>query len=343
MKIDLKNDFNNKILERGYEYYENGLVENVVIKDNIVTAKVIGTTTYNVSVEVDNGVFINGDCTCPYASEGNYCKHMAALLYKLNEEDIDKDNNYSTKNQQTRNIIANINKEQLDEFLVELLSEDKNVYDKFRLKFYKLFPKPTMNDYKKKIYDAIKKSAGRDGFIDYHESREYTKNMYKITSEVNTLVDNEEYNLAFDVVKIILESIPNTDIDDSNGSTGEVAYSCIEIMERILEYILHDENSLAKKILDYILNETKEEKLSNYGIDLYPLLQFYIDRNMYLNEIEKGLLEALEAGNNKEYFWNIGNYIDTLISIYVKENAKEKMIKLLKTYSKEKKCLFKIS
>src|SRR5699024_1681101 len=186
------------------------------------------------------------------------------------------------------------------------------------------------------------KSAGRDGFIDYHESREYTKNMCKITSEVNTLVDNEEYNLAFDVVKIILESIPNTDIDDSNGSTGEVAYSCIEIMERILEYILHDENSLAKKILDYILNETKEEKLSNYGIDLYPLLQFYIDRNMYLNEIEKGLLEALEAGNNKEYFWNIGNYIDTLISIYVKENAKKKMIKLLKTYSKEKSVCLKL-
>ena len=97
MKIDLKNDFNNKILERGYEYYENGLVENVVIKDNIVTAKVIGTTTYNVSVEVDNGVFINGDCTCPYASEGNYCKHMAALLYKLNEEDIDKDNSFNIK------------------------------------------------------------------------------------------------------------------------------------------------------------------------------------------------------------------------------------------------------
>ena len=138
MKIDLKNDFNNKILERENEYYENGLVENVVIKDNIVTAKVIGTTTYNVSVEVDNGVFINGGCTCPYASEGNYCKHMAALLYKLNEEDIDKDNNYSTKNQQTRNIIASINRNQLDEFLVELLSEDKNDNDKFRLKFYKL-------------------------------------------------------------------------------------------------------------------------------------------------------------------------------------------------------------
>ena len=192
MKIDLKNDFNNKILERGYEYYENGLVENVLINDNIVTAKVLGTTIYNVSIQIDNGAFINGDCTCPYASKGNYCKHMVALLYKLNEENIDKDNNYSTKKQHIRNIIKNINKDQLDEFLVELLSEDKNIYDKFRLKFYKQFPSLTIKDYKKKIYDAIKKSAGRDGFIDYHESRDYTKNMYKITSEVNTLVDNGE-------------------------------------------------------------------------------------------------------------------------------------------------------
>ena len=50
------------------------------------------------------------------------------------------------------------------------------------------------------------------------------------------------------------ETIPETDIDDSNGSTGEVADSCIEIIERILEFILYDENVLAKKILDYILS-----------------------------------------------------------------------------------------
>ena len=134
MEIDFKDDFNTRILSRGYEYYEDGLVEDVLIKDNIITAKVLGTDAYDVSVEVDNGIFIDGDCTCPYASEGNYCKHMAALLYYLENENLDENNNYTTKEKQIRNSLKNINKTELDDFLVELLTEDKNIYDKFRLR-----------------------------------------------------------------------------------------------------------------------------------------------------------------------------------------------------------------
>ena len=340
MEIDFKDDFNTRILSRGYEYYEDGLVEDVLIKDNIITAKVLGTEIYDVSVEVDNGMFIDGDCTCPYASEGNYCKHMAALLYYLENENLDENNNYTTKEKQIRNSLKNINKTELDDFLVELLTEDKNIYDKFRLRFNKSFPLLTIKDYEKKIYDAIACSAGRDGFIDYYESWDYTKNMHKITDEINTLVDNGEYDLVFEVARTILETIPDTAIDDSNGSTGEVADSCIEIIERILESILHDENALAKKILDYILNEPKTEYLSNYAIDLYPLLDLYVERNIYLDEIEEGLLDALEVGHSKDYFWNAKYYVDILVDIYNKEESKEKIINLLKKYSSDKSiCL----
>ena len=340
MEIDFKDDFNTRILSRGYEYYEDGLVEDVLIKDNIITAKVLGTEIYDVSVEVDNGMFIDGDCTCPYASEGNYCKHMAALLYYLENENLDENNNYTTKEKQIRNSLKNINKTELDDFLVELLTEDKNIYDKFRLRFNKSFPLLTIKDYEKKIYDAIACSAGRDGFIDYYESWDYTKNMHKITDEINTLVDNGEYDLVFEVARTILETIPDTDIDDSNGTTGEVADSCIEIIERILESILHNENALAKKILDYILNETKTEYLSNYAIDLYPLLDLYVERNIYLDEIEEGLLDALEVGHSKDYFWNAEFYVDILVDIYNKEESKEKIINLLKKYSSDKSiCL----
>ena len=333
MKIDFKDDFNTRILSRGYEYYEDGLVEDVLLKGNIVTAKVLGTETYDVSVEIDNGIFIDGDCTCPYASDGSYCKHMAALLYYLDNENLDENNNYTTKEKEIRDSLRTINKIELDDFLVELLIEDRDVYDKFRLRFNKSFPSLTIEDYENKIYSAIESSAGRDGFIDYHESWDYTKNMHKITSEVNTLVDNGEYDLAFEVARTILETIPETDIDDSNGSTGEVADSCIEIIERILEYILYDENILAKKILDYILNETKTEYLSNYSIELSPLLDLYVERNIYLDEIEKGLLDALELGKSKKYFWNAKHYVDILVDIYNKEGAKEKIINLLKKYS----------
>ena len=342
MKIDFEDDFNSIILSRGYEYYEDGFVEDVLIKDNIITAKVEGTETYDVSVEVDNGIFIDGDCTCPYASEGNYCKHIAALLYYLDNENLDENNNYTTKEKEIRDSLRTINKIELDDFLVELLIEDRDVYDKFRLRFNKSFPSLTIEDYENKIYSAIQSSAGRDGFIDYHESWDYTKNMHKITSEVNTLVDNGEYDLAFDVARTILETIPETDIDDSNGSTGEVADSCIEIIERILEFILYDENVLAKKILDYLLNEIKTEYLSNYAIDLYPLFNLYVERNIYLDEIEEGLLDALEVGQSKDYFWNAKHYVDILVDIYNNEDSKKKIINLLKKYSNDNYICLKL-
>lgn len=342
MKIDFKDDFNTRILSRGYEYYEDGLVEDVLLKGNIVTAKVEGSETYDVSVEIDNGIFIDGDCTCPYASDGSYCKHMAALLYYLDNENLDENNNYTTKEKEIRDSLRTINKIELDDFLVELLIEDRDVYDKFRLRFNKSFPSLTIEDYENKIYSAIESSAGRDGFIDYHESWDYTKNMHKIISEVNTLVDNREYDLAFEVARTILETIPETDIDDSNGSTGEVADSCIEIIERILEFILYDENALAKKILDYILNETKTEYLSNYAIYLYLLLDLYVERNIYINEIEEGLLDALELEKSKDYFWNAEHYVDILVDIYNKEDDKEKIINLLKKYSANKDICLKL-
>ena len=342
MKIDFKDDFNTRILSRGYEYYEDGLVEDVLLKGNITTAKVEGSETYDVSVEIDNGIFIDGDCTCPYASDGSYCKHMAALLYYLDNENLDENNNYTTKEKEIRDSLRTINKIELDDFLVELLIEDRDVYDKFRLRFNKSFPSLTIEDYENKIYSAIQSSAGRDGFIDYHESWDYTKNMHKIISEVNTLVDNGEYDLAFEVARTILETIPETDIDDSNGSTGEVADSCIEIIERILEFILYDENVLAKKILDYILNEIKTEYLSNYAIDLYPLFNLYVERNIYLDEIEEGLLDALEVGQSKDYFWNAKHYVDILVDIYNNEDSKKKIINLLKKYSNDNYICLKL-
>ena len=155
MKIDFKDDFNTRILSRGYEYYEDGLVKDVLLKGNIVTAKVLGTDAYDVSVEIDNGIFIDGDCTCPYASDGSYCKHMAALLYYLDNENLDENNNYTTKEKKIRDSLKNINKKELDAFLVELLTEDRNIYDKFRLRFNNSFPRLTLKEYKKKIYETL--------------------------------------------------------------------------------------------------------------------------------------------------------------------------------------------
>ena len=37
---------------------------------------------------MDSGIFINGECSCPYNANGEYCKHIAAVLYCLNDEKV---------------------------------------------------------------------------------------------------------------------------------------------------------------------------------------------------------------------------------------------------------------
>lgn len=36
-------------------------------------------------IEIEEDRVYDMHCSCPYAEEGNYCKHMAAVLYKIEE------------------------------------------------------------------------------------------------------------------------------------------------------------------------------------------------------------------------------------------------------------------
>ncbi len=263
MKIEFDERFEERILNRGYEYYKNEAVQDVHEKDDAIVAKIVGSETYKVYVQIEDDELIEAGCNCPYAAN-HYCKHIAALLYYLEENNIDScSKKYKNKRVELLNTIKKIDKKELENFLVDLLKDDENVYDKFRTKFGDIFTPLSLTEYRSRIKKAIRTSAGRDGFIDYKESRDYTREMYKITDEANRLVDNEYYDLAFDVASSILDTIPNTNIDDSNGSTGEVAYSCIKIIENILDKVLHDNEKLSMKILQYILHELQTEYLSN--------------------------------------------------------------------------------
>jgi len=95
------------ILMRGLDYYESGHVISLEHKNLEYHGIVAGTIDYNVSILLNNYRAINRmTCTCPYAG-GNNCKHMAAVLfainnnegYSLNELENDEDSNEDIVNQ----------------------------------------------------------------------------------------------------------------------------------------------------------------------------------------------------------------------------------------------------
>ena len=210
-------------------------------------------------------------------------------------------------------IINKIDKKEINRFLAKTLKYNENILNNFRSDFINYFPKITKREYNTKVWRAINKAGGKDGYIDYNESWEYTHSMYDFIHESEKLIEFKNYESAFDIVEVILDSIPETNIDDSNGSMGEVANDCIEIIEDILGYILVDDNVLSDRILKYILDEIKTEKLYNYGIELYPLLNYFIDEKKNLLEIKEILQTYLNT--NKKDRWIKNKYIEILETI----------------------------
>ena len=89
MNINFESTIGYEISKRGYEYYKNNLVSDVSKEEFGYSAKVMGSKVYDVSVKLAENIFLGGSCTCPYNETGDYCKHIAALLYYLNEHEID--------------------------------------------------------------------------------------------------------------------------------------------------------------------------------------------------------------------------------------------------------------
>ncbi len=73
----------NGVLARGWDYFVEGNVLNIALRDGLWVAEVRGSTRYTVTVRTDKdrNILATG-CTCPY-DLGPYCKHQAAVFYEL--------------------------------------------------------------------------------------------------------------------------------------------------------------------------------------------------------------------------------------------------------------------
>lgn len=78
------------IWRRGLEYYQDGLVSDLKydVSSDSCTATVHGMNDYSVRITLDDGDIRYMTCDCPYATGGKNCKHMAAVVRKMDQENV---------------------------------------------------------------------------------------------------------------------------------------------------------------------------------------------------------------------------------------------------------------
>ena len=239
--MDWEDLFREVILDRGYEYYIEDAVELQNVTDDHIEAIVSGSEEYEVEIDIYDDNIIDMYCSCPYAKKGYNCKHMAAVLYKWqeNKQNLLKqsNSNYSSNsNDNMDNLIKEAKQGEVNEFLGDVLKNDPDLSMKFR-KFINHYDM-NINEYQKEIDQIVRSYLGRDYFISYYQANDFISTMENyIYQDVTTMIDNGDYLRAFELTCYLFLKVGNVDIDDSDGGTGSFADLCFETWNQILDEV----------------------------------------------------------------------------------------------------------
>ena len=267
MNGEWKDCFSSRILNRGYEYYENGNVLDIERTEDGYTATVAGSWEYTVTIDLDDeGDFIDADCDCPYSQDGNYCKHEAAVLYALEldgdeySDDIPaKDNadikpvaaeeTHETSESKIREIVKKMDKEELESLVLDLASSHGNIADNILHTYADKMPHSYVQKLENEIYSAssdLRNAADGDWYSDFNEDMEDAVIRLDKTlgEDLPVLLDKGQFAQAFDVALYAWNNIPfsiieertmrrSSDIEDEILSVLESAYTGADTKQRL--------------------------------------------------------------------------------------------------------------
>ena len=330
MNINFEELFEEKILERGYNYYLEDSVHEVTKNGNYYEGLVYGTEIYEVQVKINkNGNVEDMDCDCPYAEENN-CKHMAALLYYLENEGQVESKKLTRNTDNYDKIVSSISENEIKEFVIEKLYENSDFQNEFRSYFVQYFEKTPKKVYERRISQSVYQAIGRKGFIEYNETYKFSNSMYDYIQEANNLIKHKEYQAPFWIASLILEELPDLPIDDSDGTTSYVESECIEVIEKILQKCKN--NDIKVEIFNWIIASIKNDSLGDYSDGVEKILDEYFTENKFINERLKtinGKIQELKRKNDYYSEYKLEDLIKTKIALLYQLEMDEDALKTI--------------
>ena len=345
--------FASHILERGYDYYCDGAVENIEIGRDDIRADVVGTEDYEVEISLNDGKVTDMYCSCPYAAGGNNCKHMAAVLYEwtadimdedepedTDNEDMDNDADaesmdlfepavtvcdYKKKSAAVEKLVTSAERDIVQAFLVSVLAEYKKLLLRFRNMVNKCATKEDVEDYFEQIDEIADRYLGRDHFINYYQAYDFMLELEEIIDkDVRRMIDNGSHISAFHVMNHIFVLLGNVDMDDSGGETSMLAEQIYQLwLELLTKVNAQDKRKMFiwftthmdGSVIDYL-----EEYIEQIIMEEFKEPEYEQDKLSFMEEmIEKA--EKKDSGWSRDYA--VGKWTVTYLKTLEEKNAPE--------------------
>lgn len=173
-----KNWFQPHILERGRTCFEEGRVSDLERTEDGYTATVEGTEEYEVEILMEGDAIEDMLCDCPYAEDGNTCKHMAAVLFAASAAEPSKKKAPAKRERLTpAGLVEKIPDGQIRSLLTELISADEKLYRALLLRYGETTLDECMKTLKKELASIGKQYADCYGYINYRDADEFEGDM----------------------------------------------------------------------------------------------------------------------------------------------------------------------
>ncbi|CAN5407228.1 hypothetical protein BH09BAC1_BH09BAC1_13170 [soil metagenome] len=306
------------ILKRGYKYWQDGNVDEVEeLSPGWYLAIVTGSEDYEVTIETKGNQITHHQCNCPY-DMGDVCKHVVAVLFALQEEELFDGEMEPKKNKgkavkpkvapkkkaTTTDLLERIPPLQLKEFLTEQINKNKDFKASFMLRFtnYLVDETKQQSHYQTIIKQQIK-AATKQGYIDYHAVKPLANKLSELLRLAEQAIASQNYNQVLAIALPVIVECSNLlyEIEDSNGRIGDTIAQAIELLSQLTTKELEKEIRL--KVIEECLKLANTKTLSDwsYPTDLLDTAATLVSTD----EEDVMVTKAIESYSNQHTY---GNY-----------------------------------
>lgn len=243
-------------LDRGWDYYLDNCVRDLKQTDYGYEAVVEGTEEYEVRIYSNDGIHVDDmECECPDYYEGHNCKHLAAMLYEL--EDFQKNSQVKTVKKQSSNdeiiaIIDSLSEQQVKDYLKKVIAYDYIARD-FKMTYIDKFEDSGLKD---EIFDYYYQF--KDIYNEYYYEDEFDYDAFTDVSDefmkrIRNLIEHKHLSEAFECIKTAIKGIEETNIDD--GFEYDIWYDYAYL---VIEIIEQNDNEFNQELFTWALNELEQ-------------------------------------------------------------------------------------
>jgi uncharacterized Zn finger protein len=219
--------------QRGQSYYEQEAVSDVVRRGDRVRADVEGSQyqPYTITINFDDIGVAHTDCSCPY-DHGGICKHRVAVLLTCL-----RDPERVRAQPLLSDLLADADRETLEELLVELAAERPDVADWFQthLETSEVADEAATDESVSVNLESIRRQAkhalpkpGQRGHNDaYAEAQRMAGELDELLEQARLAIEADDGETALDVLEAITEVLV------TNRWTGLLPHDVSDLFETI--------------------------------------------------------------------------------------------------------------